>query len=77
MRISRSLPFIILILVVQYIFLLFIPYILFRLYNSIVFLPGSILLDQLIKAFISFATVIIWIYQWMWVTNKSYRLLRR
>lgn len=77
MKISKSIKYIVLILLIQYFFIIFIPVCLFHIYSSITLFPGSVLMDQLLKAIISFISVAIWIYQWMWVTNKTYHLLRR
>lgn len=77
MSIVRGLKYILLILFIQYAFIIIIPTTLFYIYNSLVFYPGSILIDQVIKALVSFLSVAIWIYQWMWVTNKAYYSMRR
>jgi len=75
MKLSKSTIYIAFILVIQYLFIIAIPIILFKVYNSVVFFSGSVLFDQLVKAIISFLSVAIWIYQWMWLTNRIYRSL--
>ncbi len=75
MKISKSTIYIVFILVIQYLFIIAIPIILFNIYNSVVFFSGSVLFDQLVKAIISFLSVAFWIYQWMWLTNRIYRSL--
>ncbi len=77
MKLSRSIYYIAFILVIQYIFIIAIPYMLFHLYLSVVFVDWSVFIDQLIKAVISALFVGVWLYQWMWVTNRLYKYLRR
>ena len=76
MDISRGSIYIFIIFVIQLVFIIIIPYIMFG-YFAHINITSNKLFDQITKAFTAFILVGIWLLEWMYLGNYSYRRLKR
>lgn len=73
MILTRSSIILTLIIFLQWIFLIGMPFLLYNLFINITIYPGSRIIDQVLKAILAGSAVLIWLLEWYYLCNIFYR----
>jgi len=73
MILTRSTLILILIIFLQWVFLIGIPFLLYNLFIKVTIYPWSRIIDQVFKAILAGFAVLIWLLEWYYICNIFYR----